>query len=148
MVEHCFKELRDNKNRFFHGYQPNQNPFSMANLIGQYQLTNTTLLKAGTPSLKLVIASRKKPTPQKPKFYLLLALPAGGYQYVSSLYPAPEWPQNGPQVYSLDWSGQVYTLEIRADQGQASISSTPLPDPTGSINNVGLGAKFTPHAGI
>jgi hypothetical protein len=93
----------------------------MSNLSGQYHFANTTLQKNGSPDLKLVIASRKKPTPKKPKFYLLQALPTGRFTYVSSLYPIPEGAENGSQGYSLDWQGQEYTLTIDREAGIAQI---------------------------
>jgi hypothetical protein len=120
----------------------------MANLSGQYQIANSTLVSLDNPNQKLVIGTRKKPTPQKPPNYLLAALPGGKFTYLSSLFPAPNWAENGCQTYSLDYQGRYYTLEIDRTAGVASISPNTPGNPTSPINNVGLGVKFTPDANL
>lgn len=117
----------------------------MANLSGQYQIANSTLVSQDNPGLKLVIGARKKPTPQKPPNFLLQALPGGNFLYLSSLFPAPNWGEN---TYSLDFQGQYYTLQIDRAAGQATISPNPPGNPTIPINNVGLGAKIATDANL
>lgn len=124
----------------------------MANLIGQYHLANSILEKEEKPGFRLLIVSRKKPTPQKPKNYLLLKADQGKDTYISSLYPAPEWSENDLQTYFLDFRGLNYVLTIDRQKSVARISEKQgynLPsNSTSSINNVELGVKFTPHGQI
>ena len=105
-----------------------QNDDDMSNLCGRYQFANSTLHRQDAPPIKLVIGSRRKPTPQKPKFYLLQALPSGQYRYISSLYPNPSnEPENALQGYSMDYKGVPLILTLDRDRGQASIDPPPNP---------------------
>ena len=90
------------------------------NLVGQYQIANSTLFKQDQ-SIKLVLGSRSKPTPTKPKFYLLEHAKAGQFKYVSSLYPASEMAENGFQTYSMDYQGRPMILTINREKGLATI---------------------------
>ena len=97
----------------------------MTNLIGQYQFAKSYFTKIGSEKVSLKLSSRKVPTPQKPKFFLLLVLPDGQCKYVSSLYPVKESSENALQAYSIDWQGQEYTLEINRSTEIATISLNP-----------------------
>jgi hypothetical protein len=95
----------------------------MANLCGRYQFSNSTLLKQGNPPCKLVVGSRKKPSAQKPKYYLLEAQTTGQYKYLSSLYPIPNEAENSPQAYSMEVQGEHFTLILDREAGQAAITT-------------------------
>jgi hypothetical protein len=116
----------------------------MANLIGQYELANSQLTKIGDDPVIIKLASRKVPTPQKPKFYLLLLFPGGGCKYISSLYPVTEWPEITTQAYSMDWQRQSYVLVINPAASAAIICQYTPKNPISSIINMGFGAKNDP----
>lgn len=118
----------------------------MSKLCGQYQTDKSNLLKAGT---HLVIATRRKESPNKPKNYLLLK-ESGGFKYLSGLYPftGDLEPISGVQFFSLDYQGEDYLLCLNAAKNEAKISL--LPKPTNSprsINNGELGEDFYPKKG-
>lgn len=116
------------------------------NLAGQYVTDKSNLIRA---DLHLVIGQRKKPTLTKPKYYLLARLSPSSHVFISSLYPTgQESPENGLQVYSLDHTGRSYTLTIDQEARKATITPTSPKNSTVSINNVELGAKFTPNANL
>lgn len=87
-----------------------------AKLIGDYQCTPTGIKKNDAT---LVIGHRKVPTPSKPKDYLLLKLPAGRFQYVSSLYRSIQ--DTGSTIYTFDYEGAGYRLELDTTAGKAKI---------------------------
>lgn len=114
----------------------------MANLEGNYQLQKSNLVKQGLNG-SLVIGRRKKPTPQKPLFYLLHRSIKGKHTYISSLYPqGQDGSLNALEVYSLDLDGIYYILTLDRDGGTGSITSK---NSTNPINNVELGTKFVPR---
>ena len=82
-----------------------------SNLVGAFHIDKANLLSPDQ-KLHLVIGSRQKPTPTKPKYYLLQRLSPKEHIYISSLFEVPEWSVNAPQHYSFDWKGQEYTLTI------------------------------------
>lgn len=106
-----------------------------SNLEGRYQTCKSNLVNS---RYHFVIGSRKKPSIQKPKYYLLHRLSPTNFQYISSLYPLEG--QETDQIFSFDWNGQQYTLTY-LDGQQAEIS--PLRVQGGnspiSINNGELG---------
>jgi hypothetical protein len=116
-----------------------------SNLVGLYQIDKSNLLKQ-SENLHLVIGTRKQPTPTKPKYYLLQRLPNNRHIYVSSLFDAPQWAENGLQVYSLDWQG--VNLKLTMNQTAQTAAILPSSNSTSSINNVELGVKFTTNAGL
>jgi hypothetical protein len=128
----------------------------MANLQGQYHLTNSTLLKEDTQQTHLLIGSRRKPTPTKPKYFLLEKVSQKGGKYISSLYPSPKWAENGLQAYFFDFGGQDYELTLDRPNQRATISQRPpqtqgfhpTSNSTFSINNVELGAKIAPNGQV
>lgn len=116
------------------------------NLIGQFVTDKSNLIRS---DLHLVIGQRKKPTPTKPKYYLLARLSPSNHVFISSLYPTgQEGAEIGQQVYSLDHTGRSYTLVIDQEAGKATITANSPINSTVSINNVESGAKFTPNAKI
>lgn len=122
-----------------------------SNLVGQYQTDKSDLVKV-SENLHLVIGTRQKPTPQKPKNYLLQRINPKQHIYISSLYEVPVFSPNEPtaplQAWSFDWQGKNYQLTIDHKNSTATISLPTLNNSTFSINNVELGAKFNPNAGI
>lgn len=116
------------------------------NLTGQFVIDKSNLIRS---DLHLVIGQRKKPTPTKPKYYLLARLSPSSHVFISSLYPTgQESPEIGSQVYSLDHTGRSYILTIDQESGKATITPNSPINSTVSINNVESGAKFTPNAKI
>lgn len=106
-----------------------------SNLDGRYHTDKSNLLKQ---DIHLVVGSRKKPSIQKPKYYLLHRLSPTTHQYISSLYPLDG--QEKDQIFTFDWKGQQYTLTYLEGQ-EAEISplrvvgvNSPI-----SINNGELG---------
>lgn len=91
------------------------------NLVGRFHIDKSNLLK---PDLHLVIGTRRKPSPNKPKNYLLIKA-AGQFSYLSSLYP---FDQDMPvrsqeaQIFSLEWQGVDYLLTLNTGLKQAEIS--------------------------
>lgn len=91
------------------------------NLVGRFHIDKSNLLK---PDLHLVIGTRRKPSPNKPKHYLLIKA-AGQFSYLSSLYP---FDQDMPvrsleaEIYSLEWEGVNYLLTVNTGLKQAEIS--------------------------
>lgn len=111
------------------------------NLQGRYHIDKSNLLKG---DLHLVIGTRKKPSANKPKNYLLHRL--GKYHsYLSSLYPVPVQDSiqgvTDAQIWEFDYQGGKYTLAIKQAENQAEIN--PL-NSTDSINNVELGSLNYP----
>lgn len=104
-------------------------------LEGVYQLDKSNLLK---DDLFLVIANRKKPSPKKPKNYLLFKQKAG-FKYLSSLFPwEPEAGlKEGLKAFSFDFEGKDYILFIFTFENQAIIQelveNTQFHIPTNSV---------------
>jgi hypothetical protein len=95
----------------------------MTNLGGCYEIANKNLTKIDAPTFHLVIGTRNKPTPKKPKTYLLRRFPDGKHKYLSSLFPIQNKAENSPQAYSLDYEGHGYNLIFNNINGQAIINS-------------------------
>lgn len=91
------------------------------NLQGRYHIDKSNLLK---PNLHLVIGSRKKPSANKPKHFLLQKT-GSSFVYLSSLFPfnqdAPEGATDA-QIFSFDWQGSYYLLNLETAGKQAEIS--------------------------
>ena len=94
----------------------------MLKLVGQYQTDNSNLLNLSQSGLHLVIGTRKKPTPQKPKNYLLQRVSPTKHIYISSLFEWQELTAEGISAYSMDYNGQDYVLHIDHNTKKASIS--------------------------
>ena len=93
-----------------------------SNLEGSYQIDKTNVVNS---KYHLVIGTRKKPTPDKPKYYLLHRLSPTNHKYISSLYTI-----NGQEMakyYSFEWQGQHYTLTYLDGQDKAEIRSAIMP---------------------
>lgn len=113
----------------------------MSNLVGDYHITQTQLVNFFN-GVTLTIGTRKKPTPTKPPYFLLLVTPSGSRVYLSSLYPDPrKQAENDPQVYGFEVDGVWYTLTLDKGVGQAAVT---LQDCAISINNAQLGSKSDP----
>jgi hypothetical protein len=93
----------------------------MCNLVGQYQTDNSNLLKESQIRLHLVIGTRKKTTPQKPKNYLLQRVNPKEHLFISSLYEWPQRAENGTTAYYFDWKGNYYSLTINQIASTAAI---------------------------
>lgn len=91
------------------------------NLVGQFHIDKSNLLK---PNLHLVIGSRKKPSANKPKYFLLQKT-GSSFVYLSSLFP---FDQDMPvrsqeaEIYSFDWQGKYFLLTLKTAEKQAEIS--------------------------
>jgi hypothetical protein len=94
----------------------------MLKLVGDYQTDNTNFLNVSQSGLHLVIGTRKKPTPQKPKKYLLQKVSPTKYIYISSLFEWQEMTDNGITAYSIDYEGVDYVFRIDHNTKTASIS--------------------------
>lgn len=90
-------------------------------LTGRYDLDKSNLLKG---DLHLVIGTRKKPSANKPKHYLLVKT-GSTFFYLSSIYPfnqdAPQGATDA-QIFSFDWQGSYYLLNLETAGKQAEIS--------------------------
>jgi hypothetical protein len=91
------------------------------NLCGSYDIQKSSLLSQTDPSLHLVIATRRNPTPTKPVNYLLFRYPSGRHEYLSSLFPVNAGEIMQPQAYSLDYLNQYLILEVDRERGIATI---------------------------
>lgn len=92
------------------------------NLVGGYHIADSNLVKSKEP-LHLVVCRRRKPTPQKPPFYLLHRHTPTRHTYLSSLYPLGEIEaQNHLQGYSMEVGGVCYLLMLDQEAGTAQIS--------------------------
>ena len=94
----------------------------MPNLVGQYQTDNSNLLNVSQSGLHLVIGTRRKPTPQKPKSYLLQRLTPKQHIYISSLFEWQEVAKEGITAYSFDYQGAEYVLMLNHNTNTATIS--------------------------
>lgn len=89
-------------------------------LAGQYDLSKSNLLKG---DLHLVIGTRHKASPNKPKNFLLHRAGKDHF-YLSSLYPVQDAAE-GPgeaQIWHFDYEGGKYTLAVKQAENQAEIS--------------------------
>lgn len=97
-----------------------------SNLCGVFQLDKSNLVSEPL-KLHLVISQRRKPTPQKPPFYLLQRLSQKEHVYISSLYKVPVFSPNEPtgalETYSFDWKGSKYLLSLNYTSSTAAISN-------------------------
>lgn len=110
----------------------------LSNLAGVYHIDKSNLVK---PGIHLVIGTRKKPTPNKPKYYLLRRDSPSKHVFISSLYPeGQEGAENSLQAYSLDWGGVRYKLIINSAEGTAAMAVYS----TNSNNIVELGCDSHP----
>jgi hypothetical protein len=78
---------------------------------GNYQREGSYLV---ADSLTLIIGTRKKPTPHKPKHYLLAKGKGAGAArdlWISSIYPVPDC----ERIYHFDFAGVHYVLELETD---------------------------------
>ncbi len=101
---------------------------TMSNLLGEFQIDNSNLLRQGEP-LHLVISQRQKPTAQKPRKYLLQRVSPKHHIYISSLF---EWAGNASneatgasETFSFDWKGTNYFLNLNYTTNTAAISIFP-----------------------
>lgn len=85
----------------------------MANLIGRYQTAKNS--KLVSEDLTLVIGTRRKPSANKTKHYLLAIRGEKTFEYVSSMYPVAEV----PNTFQIDYKGANYILII--DKAEAVI---------------------------
>lgn len=117
-----------------------------ANLSATLDILQSGQLNDPMTGDRYVICNRK-PSPKKPPLYLLF-VPQGNpkkgkSRYISSLWEVPlKLPENTLKTYLLEFGEVWYTLTLDALSNQAIIS--PSPNSTIPINNVELGAKFTP----
>jgi hypothetical protein len=113
----------------------------MSNLVGSYHMAQTQLRNISN-GVTLTIGTRKRATPTKPPYFLLLVTPKGDRVYLSSMYPDPhKQAENGPQGYRFEVDGVWYTLTIDKGVRQATVI---LQDCANSINNAQLGSKSDP----
>jgi hypothetical protein len=71
----------------------------------------------------LTIATRKKPSPNKPPHFILMDYPAGtGKVFISSLYPTDQ-----ERIFNLEYQGSRYKLSIGADSAEIYPASTLQP---------------------
>ncbi len=104
-------------------------------------MTQTQLVNISN-GVTLTIGTRKKPTPTKPPYFLLLVTPKGDRVYLSSMYPDPlKQAENELQGYRFEVDGVWYTLIIDKGVRQATVI---LQDCANSINNAQLGSKSDP----
>ncbi len=82
------------------------------NFVGNYQINGSYLI---SKNLKLLISERKKPTLNKPKYFLIDKSGTKG-TYISSLY------QKAENQYYFDFNGTRYELNYISDS-QAVIQS-------------------------
>lgn len=119
------------------------------NIVGEFDILPMSKLGHKITGVTLTIGTRKHPTPQKPKNFLLLILPTGKRVYISSLYPNPQNKAENPlQGYYFDYQGIKYTLTQDFTTGVTIISplsGTPQ-DSVFPINNTELGVKITPFS--
>jgi hypothetical protein len=74
-------------------------------LQGCYEINNKTLVNTSDKGLqRLVIGTRKKPTPTKPTNYIL-SKQGGKYNYVSSMYPTTK-----DDLFKLEYNGVCYDM--------------------------------------
>jgi len=108
-------------------------------LAGRYDLNKSNLLRN---DLHLVIGTRHKASPNKPKNFLLHRSGKDHF-YLSSLYPVQDAAEGSrdAQIWHFDYQGGKYTLAIKQAENQAEIS--PI-NSTDSINNVELGSLNYP----
>jgi hypothetical protein len=88
------------------------------NLPGTYQQQGAYLTG---PDLTLIIGTRRKPTPHKPKHYLLAkgkGSPGARDLWISSIYPTPDHPNR----YTFDFQGIAYILTTDAAEPFATIA--------------------------
>lgn len=104
----------------------------MTNLSGSYHLDKANMV-CPAQNLHLVIGTRRKPTPQKPPFYLLQRLSPQQHIYISSLFEWQEVASNEPtgakNWYSFDWQGTNYVLCLDHASKEARISLLGTPSP-------------------
>lgn len=80
-------------------------------LQGCFEINNKTLVNKGSKGVqRLVIGTRKNPTPNKPLNYIL-SKEGSRYNYVSSMYPT-----NQDNNYKLEYNGVCYDM-ILTDSG-------------------------------
>lgn len=117
------------------------------NIVGEFDILPMSRLGHKISGVELAVGTRSTPTPKKPPYFLLLILPSGKRQYISSLYPDPRNKEENPlKTYYLDYQGIKYTLIQDFTTGTTRI--TPLSHPpvncASSINNAQLGSKSDP----
>ncbi len=116
------------------------------NLEGEYQITNSAMLKnEGTP-LRLVIGTRKKPVGKKPLHFILHHLESGKYIFLSSLFPCEKQAKNGQECYSMDYDSVNYLLSIdrKANKANIEVMGNKGKNSLCSIINSELGSKSDP----
>ena len=92
----------------------------MSNLAGRYNIDKSNWVK---PGIHLVVGTRKKTTPNKPKNYLLRRDSPLKHVFISSLYPeGQEGAEKSPQTYSIDWQGVAYGVTVNQDSQTAEIN--------------------------
>jgi hypothetical protein len=119
--------------------------FMSPKLVGCYEIKNSNLVK---PDLNLVIGTRRKAGPNKPKNYLLIKS-GNRFTYLSGMFPFTNdlEPKEGVFWYSLDYEGVNYILCLKRAENQAQITRIDSPDKFHkSYNIVELGAKITPKS--
>jgi hypothetical protein len=76
-------------------------------LQGRYEIKNKLLVNTSKLGVEnLVIGTRKKPTPTKSTYYLLLKL-GKQYTYVSSMYPT-----DLDYKYEIEYKSIKYTMQL------------------------------------
>lgn len=108
----------------------------MSKLNGEYHFSNSTLLKEAPPYTKLILSQRSEDTPTKPKYFILEVLPNGRRRYISSLFEAPKWSENGLKAYSLDFQGVDMVLTLDREHQKATIFQ-----PSNDLKGGGLETK-------
>lgn len=77
-------------------------------LSGRYDRQGSTL-KGSEKPITLIIGTRKKASPKKPKYYLLQKHSPQKFTYVSSLFPINEY------TFSADYQGCNYQVSFSDD---------------------------------
>jgi hypothetical protein len=91
----------------------------MANIIsfpGNYSRSGNNLKKNDS---ELLIFERKKTTPKKPRYFLVLLDSKGLKKYISSLYPINE----PVGIFKFDYLARVYHLQL--NDGTATVKEIP-----------------------
>lgn len=117
----------------------------ITNLCGRYSVSNQDLQNTEN-SIRLVVGTRKKPTIEKPKHYLLQKTGIS-FVYISSLYPTTigEKATEKPVVYQFEYQGCKYLLSVLSDGTGAFIEYDSVRANSPFSNNIGeLGVKIAP----
>lgn len=98
---------------------PSKNSFVMSNIRPQSCTLQVHGSKLVGEKITFILAERQKPTPNKPRLYLLQVLPSGKRSYFSSCYPATV-----ENTFRVEHGGIRYWLALNGPS--ATLSTAPL----------------------